>query len=364
MSEFAPSCAVCDTIVLAAILTGIARLERVLWNFNKIARDNGGNRAFGLPGYKASSDFILERVQKRFSKYFDVSLFYFNGTFEQTREIWLSEGGKRVEVQSPFFNQATPVPGGTTGPLLYIPENDAEGTGCTAAQWAGVDATGKIPLIKRGNCAGYQKLEFAKAAGAQAAVIYDKDPPPYSGFTLTEEKANTLVPVGHTSLEVGTAWKNRILAGEEVVVTLLVDSVFDTRESWNIFADTKEGDPNSLVVIGAHLDSVQAGAGVNDDGSGSAALLEIAGSFKKYTGVKNKVRFAWWGGEENGLIGSNRYTGSLTEAEADKIKYYFNYDMIGSPYPIYRVYQAANSGPGAQKLYDVLKSYGKPVEFG
>lgn len=101
-------------------------------------------------------------------------------------------------------------------------------------------------------------------------------------------------------LETGEAWKARLAAGEELVVNLLVDSIFEERESWNVFAETKEGDPDNVVFLGAHLDSVQAGPGINDDGSGTTALLEIATAIRRYKKFSNKVRFAWWGAEESG----------------------------------------------------------------
>jgi aminopeptidase Y len=173
------------------------------------------------------------------------------------------------------------------------------GSGCFEDQWTGIDATGKIALVKRGICAIADKLKLAKAHGALAVILYNQTPgTSISSATLSASNLGLLVPVGVVTLETGTAWKARLAAGETLRVNLLVDSVFETRETWNIISETKEGDPNNVVMLGAHLDSVQAGAGINDDGSGSTALLEIMGSFKKYKGFKNKVRFAWWGAEE------------------------------------------------------------------
>lgn len=180
-----------------------------------------------------------------------------------------------------------------------MPVDDERGSGCFEDQWEGIDATGKIALVKRGTCGIAEKVKLAKAHGAIAFILYNQTPgTPISSATLLEENIGLLVPVGVVTLENGEAWTTRLEAGEELVVTLLVDATTEARESWNIIAETKEGDPNNVVMLGAHLDSVQAGPGVNDDGSGTAALLELMGSFKKYKGFKNKVRFAWWGAEE------------------------------------------------------------------
>ena len=104
------------------------RLQRNLWNFNKIARDNGGNRAFGLPGYKASLDYVLERAQKRYGKQMDTFVQPFNHTFQQTRDIWLKgPDGQNVFVITLMFNHPTPVPGGYTANLVDTPVDDTRG---------------------------------------------------------------------------------------------------------------------------------------------------------------------------------------------------------------------------------------------
>lgn len=182
--------------------------------------------------------------------------------------------------------------------------------------------------------------------------------------TLGAENIGQLVPVGIIPLEVGESWKASLKAGKDVTVTLLVDAVSETRETWNIIAETKEGDPDKVIMLGAHLDSVQQGPGINDDGTGTAALLEIMTSVQKYAGFPHKIRFAWWGAEESGLVGSLYYTSHLSEAEADKIKYYFNYDMIGSPQPEFDIASNNNSGIGPQLLEEYLVTKGKNVSHG
>ena len=182
--------------------------------------------------------------------------------------------------------------------------------------------------------------------------------------TLGAENIGRMVPIGIIPLEVGQDWKSRLAAGEEVTATLLVDSISETRETRNIISETKQGDPNNVVMLGAHLDSVQKGAGVNDDGSGTAALLEIMTAVRRYDNFPNKIRFAWWGAEESGLVGSLYYTSHLTETEADNIRYYFNYDMIGSPQPDYSIASNENSGVGPQLLDEYLVTKGIDVRHG
>ncbi|EQB50099.1 peptidase family M28 [Colletotrichum gloeosporioides Cg-14] len=363
----ASSCLATDPLTADKVEADVKteELERVLWNLNKIGRDNGGTRAFGTPGYKASVDFVLERAQTRFAKEMDTWLQPFNHTFEQTNAISVTgPDGADVIVISAEYNTATPLPDGITAPLIDTPVDDENGSGCLPEAFEGIDATGKLALIKRGVCAISDKIKNAKAAGALGVILYNNVPgDDIVKPTLGAENIGLLVPLGIITEETGEAWSASLAAGEEVVVTLLVDSIFEERETWNVISETKEGDPNSVIMLGAHLDSVLEGPGINDDGSGTAALLQLMGSVKKYTGFPNKIRFAWWAAEEAGLVGSYYYTENLSSEDADKIKYYFNYDMIASPNPIYELSSYNNSGIGPQLLSDYLEANGKNVTW-
>lgn len=238
------------------------------------------------------------------------------------------------------------------------------GSGCIDEQWAGLNVTGKLALVKRGTCSISDKLKIAKNLGALGVILFHNTNSTPSAATLGAENIGLLAPVGLVSLAVGEAWLARITANETLTVTLLVDSIFETRSTWNVLAETQEGDPNNVIMLGAHLDSVQAGPGINDDGSGVTAQIEMIKALRGFTGIKNKIRFAFWGAEEPGLVGSLFYTEQLSSDEAHKIRYYYNYDMIGSPVPIYGVYSNENSGVGATLLLDYLVAKGKPAYLG
>ena len=135
--------------------------------------------------------------------------------------------------------------------------------------------------------------------------------------------------------------------------------------SYNLIAELPGGDANSVVMMGAHLDSVGNGAGINDNGSGSAGVLESALAYAASGQVpKNKIRVGFWGAEELGLLGSKHYAASLSTANKDKIKLYLNYDMIGSPNPGYFVY---NDNPVGDTARDEMtawyQSKGIPWEY-
>lgn len=117
----------------------------------------------------------------------------------------------------------------------------------------------------------------------------------------------------------------------------------EDRPQVNVIAELPGKNDDNVVMAGAHLDSVLRGPGINDNGSGSAALIEIAQQLGKLK-PENTLRFAWWGAEESGLIGSTAYVNGLSQAERDRIALYLNFDMIGSPNYIFMVYDGDESG--------------------
>jgi Zn-dependent M28 family amino/carboxypeptidase len=114
------------------------------------------------------------------------------------------------------------------------------------------------------------------------------------------------------------------------------------RPTANVLAETSHGDDSNVVMVGAHLDSVSAGPGINDNGSGSAAILEVAEQMKKVKPT-NTVRFAWWAAEESGLVGSDHYVFGLTDEERANIALYLNFDMVGSPNFVRFIYDGDGS---------------------
>ncbi|MEE1940463.1 M28 family peptidase [Streptomyces sp. TRM 70361] len=131
---------------------------------------------------------------------------------------------------------------------------------------------------------------------------------------------------------------------------------------YNLIADWPGGSPDEILMAGAHLDSVSGGAGVNDNGSGSAAVLETALAVAR-TGFQpdKHLRFAWWGAEELGMLGSRHHVGGLSAAERSRISGYLNFDMIGSPNAGYFVY---DDDPRIERVFqDWFTAAGVPTEI-
>jgi aminopeptidase Y len=154
------------------------------------------------------------------------------------------------------------------------------------------------------------------------------------------------IPVLFSTYSLGEQWS--MTAGLEL--RMVVDVFRGTATSYNVLAETTTGDPNNTIMVGAHLDSVNQGPGIQDNGSGSAAILETAVQMARVE-PRNKVRFAWWGAEESGLLGSTHYVSNLSQEEVDQITLYLNFDMIGSPNYVFSIYDGDDSdgigaGPG------------------
>lgn len=114
-----------------------------------------------------------------------------------------------------------------------------------------------------------------------------------------------------------------------------------------MIAQTKGGDKENVLAVGAHTDSVQAGPGINDNGSGSIGILEVALQLSKFS-TNNAIRFGWWSGEEEGLLGAEHYVTILPQEERDKIRLYINFDMIASPNFVYEIYDGDGSAFGTK----------------
>src|SRR6185503_6269714 len=150
-----------------------------------------------------------------------------------------------------------------------------------------------------------------------------------------------------SSFAVGNELYQAYKAGQNPTVNMKIDAQVNDRFFPQVLAETPGGNPNRVEVVGAHLDSVAAGPGVNDDGSGTSAQLEIAKQIaRKQLVPRQKIRFAWWGGEEEGLIGSLYYSEHLPASEVDKIMVMLDFDMISSPNFARLVYDGNGSEPG------------------
>ena len=319
-----------------------------------------GTRAAGTQGYQDSVDYVAGLLRRAG---YQVTLDPFEFTFTFPAILaQLTPVAANYETGS-FTNSGF---GDVTGPVIPVDINlvppRASTSGCEAADFVGLDFSGTndIALIQRGTCTFAQKALNAEAAGAEAVVIFNQgNSPDREGLIIgTLAPAVLGIPVVGASFADGAALAQ---AGSTAHIRVIEPEV---RTDVNVIAELPGTNTGNVVMAGAHLDSVQTGPGIQDNGSGSAAILETALMMAKVK-PQNTIRFAWWGAEEEGLIGSTAYVNGLSPAERDRIAMYMNYDMVGSPNYIFMVYDANESTfpapvvvpPGSEAIEFVYESY-------
>jgi len=351
----------------AVTVGGILAHERV---FQRIANQNGGTRASGTAGYAASAAYVQQRLV---AAGYEVSQQEF--TFPFFRDL-----------SDPTLSQVSPTPadyetatfqysgsGDITGQL--VPTNDVQippgatasssNSGCEAADFVPASTTvPQVALIQRGTCTFEQKAANAQAAGYDAVIIFNEGQDGRQELLTGTLGRPFDLPVIGLSFADGAALYANAQSGE-VVVNVITDTETNLEaKTTNIIADSPTGNSDKVVVVGAHLDSVVEGPGINDNGSGSSTILEIAEQMAEL-GIRNRqqVRFTFWGAEESGLLGSEHYVNNLEADELGKIVANLNFDMVGSPNYVRFVYDGDGSDtplagpPGSAQIEQVFNTY-------
>lgn len=339
-----------DKLLECVTLDGVRRHQAAL---QAIADQHNGIRTSGTPGYDASvayaadvfrqAGYIVTVTDFQFQTFIELS----STVLEQTAPGPLATLDTHIMSYSGSGDVTAPVTALTPPPTDTTP-------GCEAADFAGFPA-GHIALISRGGCTFALKATNAFNAGAAGVVIYNNTAGELNG-TLSDTFA---LDIGVTS--VTQALGQQLAATPGLMLRLKTDTFRGQATTSNVIAESPAGDPNNVVMVGAHLDSVNAGPGINDNGSGSAAILETAVQMAKVN-PRNKLRFALWGAEESGLVGSTRYVGGLSQEEKARIALYLNFDMIGSPNHVFFIYDgddsdATGAGPGPGGSDQIEKAF-------
>jgi Zn-dependent M28 family amino/carboxypeptidase len=331
-----------DKLLECVTLEGVRSHQAAL---QAIADANGGVRAAGTLGYEQSVNYI---VGKMTAAGYQVTLnaFPFNYVplpiVQQTAPVAASYGAGNMTGSGSGSATAA-----VTAVDINLAPPRASTSGCEAADFAGFPA-GNIALVQRGTCTFAAKALNAQAAGASGVIIFNQgNTPDRSGvLTGTLAPSTTTIPVAGVSFAAGEALSQ---PGSMATVTVQPPQAVT---QYNVIAESVDGDANNVVMAGAHLDSVQRGPGINDNGSGSAAILETAIQMAKVK-PRNKLRFAWWGAEESGLVGSTAYVAGLSTEDKAKIALYLNFDMVGSPNHVFFIYDGDDSDlTGAPAVFE------------
>jgi hypothetical protein len=308
---------------------------------NPSPADGHPSRNSGEPGYKASADYVA-KVMKDAG--YNVSIQTYKFDYYAFTGV-------------PAFSEVSPTahdyilgtewgPGQTTGSTtaslvaaggIVLPPTplSSSTSGCTMADFP-ASISGHVALIQRGFCNFGVKVLNAQAAGATGVVIFNEGNPGRTGLqigSMLDANDNPFIPtipVAFTTFDVGLNLYNQVQAGPAPVVSLSVPAIVKPNtDDYNVIAESKGGDKNHVLVVDAHLDAIY-GAGMLDNASGSATILDIAQQMKNVT-PRNKLRFIWFGGEELGLLGSAFYVNNATKTELSHIGYDLDADVTATP---------------------------------
>jgi len=334
-----------------------------------IAEENGGHRAAGTNGYDASLSYVANTLEEAG---YEVELDEFEFSYLPPTVL------KRIEPEEKTYESGIVLGSGSgtvSGPVFPLqltldegPRPDDDSAACEASDFEGLDLSGAsdIVLFDEGGCMLAKKVLNAQQAGAEAAILLVRDFPIYAqGNAIADatkmmdgSPANLTIPIVVTNAINGP---DLARDGTAVLVEALSRRL---STEYNLLAELPGAQDGQVVMAGAHLDSVRSAPGINDNGTSSAALLETA---VQMAGLKPKhtVRFAWWGAEEYGLVGSLAYVNDLSEEELANIGLYLNFDMIASPNHYYAIYDADDSdhvaaGPfpkGSAAIETLFQSY-------
>ena len=333
----------------------VAGIRQHLVALQGFANRHGGNRLAGTPGYDASARYVATRMRAagysvRFQE-FDFP-FVLERSPPSLRPVgggeWTYRVGRDYSTFGYSGSDQVEAPVSAVDLVVPSPRPNASTSGCEPSDFASFPG-GAVALLQRGTCFFRQKVENAIAAGASAVVVFNEGNQGRRDLISgTLGPPQVRVPVLSASFAVGDALRNGVREGSTgVTVRLRADMIAEQRTTRNVIAESRVGNPGNVVVVGGHLDSVQHGPGINDNGSGSAAILEVAEQLANLR-PRNKLRFIWWGAEELGLLGSRHYVSQLSADARRRIALYINLDMVGSPNFVRFVYDGDGSASRSQ----------------
>lgn len=321
---------------LAAKVTSDAMFTH-LRALQNIANANKGNRADGTPGYDASVDYVVKALRDRG---FEVLTPQFDRLYNVSPgRPAMTVGGRSYAVDQASLLVQTP-PGGLTGPVV----RPGQPSGCAPGDYPTALPKGSIAVVDDARCSVVDKQNSAVAKGAAALVVLSASAGQGAPATLFNPGyfKQLTVPVAVANPAAASA-----LGGTTAPIRLVLDAQNVKITSRNVLAQTKTGSPHEVIVVGAHLDSPRGGPGINDDGTGVAAVLETALQLGPLAPVNNAVRFAFWGADEDGLNGVMDYVFGMDSDQLNDIAMYLNFTTLGSPNAGFFTDDGDQSGPPA-----------------
>lgn len=304
--------------------------------FQVIADDHGGVRTDLSGGYNTSRKYVVENLPNWYTVQlqpleYNVYTTTSNATLDipglgdlqfgvDFADMTYSGAGEFVNTSIAFVN-----------PVLPPPNEPSSADGCNLDDYNNTDVFSKIAVIQRGGCSFAQKALNAQERGAVAVIFFNEGQPDRQDIIDSTLHANSGVKI---PIMISTFVYNVSRSNDDITVSMSISAVFQPVTTHNIIASSPNGSTqHDIVVVGAHLDSVSDGPSINDNASGSAALLVVANQLENYSRsynitFRNQVHFIWFAAEEVGLLGSQAYVDSLDAGDTPSVM--LNVDLIAS----------------------------------
>jgi Peptidase family M28/PA domain len=332
-----PDAATPQALARAVTLGGLfGHLEAL----QRIADENGGTRETGSPGYEASVVYVARTLRRA-------------GYEPRLQQFRVATS---LETKPPQVARLSPRPQTFTRARDYV-VLEYSGSGEVAALVRSVDTGGKtsacedsdfegfpagaVALARRGGCFFFEKAVNAERAGAAALLVFNDGLPGHEGaISATLVEPGFRIPAVSLANDLGEELAAQAEGGA-LRMRISVAVTNEKRESTNVLAELPGRRAGGVVLLGAHLDSVGSGPGINDNGSGVATVLEAAVQLRRLgTRPERGLRFAFWAAEELGLHGSKAYVARLGSDAQEEITAVLNFDMLASPNFARLVYDA------------------------
>ncbi|GLY78994.1 M20/M25/M40 family metallo-hydrolase [Actinoallomurus iriomotensis] len=326
--------------------------------FERIADENGGQRATATPGFAASARYVTEQLTTAGYQVKSQTVPYRQFVFDAESGQEIAPHARTIRTLMMDGSPVTPK-GGLTAPLVFAPVK-ADGTsGCTAADYDGLPVQGAIVLAPRSSCGYTNQQKVIAGLGGRAMLMYLPVPDPENIYRLhVFTPSDFTIPSATISPE-QAGQLSTDAAQHPITFHLELRGHVADKKTVNLFAETRGGSADHIVMAGAHLDSVPEGPGIDDNASSVAALLETARRLAPFQNrVRDKVRFAFWGAEEQVDVGSDYYVEHLSSAEKAAIDLYENFELIASPnFARFLIDGDVPEAPGSATVTKVFEQY-------
>jgi carboxypeptidase Q len=295
--------------------------------------DQFGSRLTGTASYERSAEWAAQQFRAMGIKSVKLEPFQIPNGWERgwARGRMVAPMDRALHIQSLGWAPSTPA-GGIKGEVMLVGQIEAEKIKSQAGKIKGRVLMLDLSTIFAEGISAFGRLvasfQHFKDAGASAVIVADSERNNVlNAFAFTWGATTSPLPIAQVGMEDGKLIARLIEKGPVTIEFQYENKLRGPVQVQNVIAEIRGREkPDEWIIIGAHLDSWDYGTGAQDNGSGTAMVLEAARALAELSEPpRRSVRFALWGGEEQGLIGSAAYVRAHS-SELEKCRAALNTD--------------------------------------